>query len=115
LSVPAYRSTVDKVGRLLDELQPEWVLFAHFPPMQPPEVRELLVAAHRYIDMVETTIMRVAASQPTVTLEQLWKETCARHERLQEFRSLNMVDAHVKDLIERGFLREVGKEVYEIR
>jgi hydroxyacylglutathione hydrolase len=115
LSVPAYRSTVDKVGRLLDELQPEWVLFAHFPPMQPPEVRELLKKAHAYIDMVETTIMRVAASQPTVTLEQLWTETCARHERRQEFRSLNMVDAHVKDLIAREFLREVGKEVYEIR
>jgi glyoxylase-like metal-dependent hydrolase (beta-lactamase superfamily II) len=115
LSVQGYRDTLVKIRWLVAEFGVQRVLFAHFPPMVPSEVDDLLNRAAAYIDDVENTMIRVLASQPTATLEQLWSETCARMERLQEFRSLNMVFAHVQDLMARGFIREVGHEAYTIR
>jgi len=115
LTVQGYRDSLDKIARLVNELQAEWVLFAHFPPMRPPEVEALLDKARVYIDSIESTMIRIAASQAAVTLEQLWTETCARMERLQEFRSLNMVAAHVQDLMERGIIYETAKETYALR
>jgi glyoxylase-like metal-dependent hydrolase (beta-lactamase superfamily II) len=115
LSVQGYRDTLVKIKRLVSELSVEWVLFAHFPPMIPGEVNDLLERAVVYIDTVESTLIRILASQPSVTLAQLWTELCARMERLQEFRSLNMVYAHVQDLLARGFIRQVGPETYSIR
>ena len=45
LTVQGYRDTLVKIGRLVDELQVERVLFAHFPPMTPDEAAKLLVYA----------------------------------------------------------------------
>jgi uncharacterized protein YceH (UPF0502 family) len=83
--------------------------------MIPGEVNDLLERAAVYIDAVESTLIQILASQPSVTLAQLWTELCARMERLQEFRSLNMVHAHIQDLLARGFIRQVGPETYSIR
>jgi glyoxylase-like metal-dependent hydrolase (beta-lactamase superfamily II) len=115
LSVQGYRDTLAKVRWLVAEFGVQQVRFAHFPPKAPAELEDLLNRAAAYIDDVEDTIIRVLASQPTVTLEQLWIETCARMERIQEFRALNMVFAHVQDLMARGFIREVGPETYAVR
>ncbi len=114
LTVQGYRDTLAKIRRLVAELGVERVLFAHFPPMVPGEVDHLLDRAAAYIDSVESTMIRVLASQPTVSLKQLWTATCARMERLQEFRSLNMVFAHVQDLLARGFIQETGTETYTV-
>jgi glyoxylase-like metal-dependent hydrolase (beta-lactamase superfamily II) len=115
LSVHDYRNTLVRIKQLVMDFDVERVLFAHFSPMTPDELERLLAQAGHYIDEVETTLLRLAASQPTVTLEQLWTDTCARMERLQEFRALNMVFAHVQDLIARGVLREVDRETYALR
>jgi len=115
LTVQGYRNSLDKIKRLARELDTQLVVCAHFPPMRPPEVDKLVEKAHAYIDSVETMMIRIVASQPTVTLKQLWTDTCARMERNQEFRSLNMVAAHVQDLMQRGIIREVGKETYQLR
>lgn len=115
LTVQGYRSSLDKITRLLGELNVQLVVFAHFLPMRPPEVKKLVGEAHAYIDAVEATMIRILASQPSVTLEQLWRGTCARMERVQEFRSLNMINAHVRDLLERGLIREVDKDTYGLK
>ncbi len=115
LSVQGYRDTLVKIGRLLDDLQVDRVLFAHFPPMTREETRPLLVRANAYIDEIESTLIRIIASQPTVTLEKMWGDLCARMERLQEFRSLNMVFAHVEDFEARGLVREVENGLYSLR
>jgi glyoxylase-like metal-dependent hydrolase (beta-lactamase superfamily II) len=114
LSVSGYRSSLDKLRRLLDDLNVALVVFGHFPPMPPPQVRDLIAAAHIYINAVETTIFRIIAAQQTVTLEHVWRETCNRMERAQEFRSLNMVNAHLHDLTERGICHQVAPETYAI-
>ncbi len=115
LTVQGYRDSLHKLRGLLNQGQIEWVLFAHFPPMQPTDVLGLLDKAEVYIDSIEVTLIRILAEQESVSLETLWKETCARMKRMQEFRSLNMVNAHMGDLLERGLIREIGKETYRLR
>lgn len=115
LSVSLYRATLNKLRAFLDNHAVKQVLFAHFPPMTPAETGTLLQQAHQYIDDIEATMIRILAGQPTVTLEHLWTETCARMERMKEFRALNMVHAHVQDLLQRQLIREVEPEVYQLR
>jgi glyoxylase-like metal-dependent hydrolase (beta-lactamase superfamily II) len=115
LDVQGYRDTLAKIRALLETYQIERVLLAHFPPMVPSEVEDLLQRAAAYIDGIETTMIRLLASQPTVTLEELWIGTCARLERQREFRSLNMVHAHVRDLLARGLIHETKPETYALR
>jgi hydroxyacylglutathione hydrolase len=115
LSVPGYRDSLARIRRLVQELGVERVLFAHFPPMVPDEVGDLLARAEAYIDEIEATLIRLVASAPRVTLGELWTGLCARLERQREFRALNMVAAHVQDLVARGVIREVETEVYELR
>ena len=115
LSVRDYRDSLARIRRLVYDLGVERVLFAHFPPMTPDEVGDLLARAAAYIDEVESTLIRLIASAPQVTLEDLWIGLCARLERLREFRALNMAAAHVQDLLARGVIREVETQVYELR
>lgn len=115
LTVRGYRDTLTKIRRLIPELDIQCVLFAHFPPMNPTEVDHLLDQAAAYIDEIEVTLLRILAANDMVTLEMLWTETCQRMERLREFRSLNMVYAHMLDLIERGIVREVQAQQYVLR
>jgi hydroxyacylglutathione hydrolase len=115
LSVAGYRASLDKIGQLLDELKIRQVVFGHYAPMNAGETRALLGKAHAYIDDIEATLIRLLAAESEVILESLWVNLCARMERMQEFRSLNMINAHLNDLIERGIVRETGKETYRLR
>ena len=115
LTVQGYRDSLEKIDRLVTYRDAQQVLFAHFPPMAGAEIGSLLKRAHAYIDEVESTLLRIVEGQPTVTLRQLWTDLCARMERMQEFRALNMVDAHVQDLLARGLIREVEPETYTVR
>lgn len=115
LTVQGYRTTLARIRTILYEREVERVVFAHFPPMRPPEVEGLLDQAAAYIDEIEVTMLRILATQTTTTLEALWSGTCAGMGRLREFRALNMVFAHVKDLIVREIVREVAPETYALR
>lgn len=115
VTVQGYRDTLAKLDRLVDELNVERVLMAHFDPMQPAAFRDLIVRAHAYVDEIEATMIRLAAENERVSLEQLWRGTCQRLGRKEEFRALNMVNAHVQDLLARGILREVEPEQYVLR
>ena len=115
LTVSGYRATLDKLERLLGELDLKAVLMAHFDPMRPPAFRELIGKARQYVDEIEATMIRLAASADSQTLEQLWRGTCQQLGRKEEFRALNMVHAHVQDLIERGILLETEQHLYRLR
>ncbi len=115
LSVKEYRKTLQKLRNVIAELNVEQVLFAHFPPMNPQETMTLIAKAETYIDDIETTMLRILASQDNVSLEELWTQTCSKMKRLQEFRALNMVHAHVQDFLGRSIIREILKEVYVLR
>ena len=113
LTVAGYRNTLNRIAELVHELDVQLILFAHFPPMRPAELAPLLDQARAYIDEIETTMLTILDEGPA-TLEQLWRGTCTRMDREVEFRSLNMVKAHMDDLVERGLARNVGDERYEL-
>jgi len=115
LSVQDYRDSLVKIKEVIIEMNVQQILFAHFPPMQASEIDALLAKANAYIDEIETTIIRILAGQEKVTLQTLWAETSQRMGRLQEFRALNTVYAHVQDLLARNFIREVDTEIYQLR
>ncbi len=115
LSVADYRRTLSKIKSVITEMGVQQVLFAHFPPMRPDEVDDLLAKAAAYIDEIEVTLLRILAAHDTVSLATLWAETCRRLERMQEFRALNMVHAHVQDLLARDIIRQAGPEMYQLR
>jgi glyoxylase-like metal-dependent hydrolase (beta-lactamase superfamily II) len=115
LTVQGYRDTLDKIRRSMSALSVERVLFAHFPPMRPDDVERLLDKAAAYIDAIEVTMIRLLAERDSITLEALWTGVCERMHRTREFRSLNMVHAHVQDLIARGLIVEVVPQAYRLR
>jgi glyoxylase-like metal-dependent hydrolase (beta-lactamase superfamily II) len=113
LTVSGYRNTLNRIGDLIKELDVQLILFAHFPPMRPAEIQPLINQARAYIDEIEATILGILAEGPA-TLEQLWQGTCARMDRQAEFRSLNMVKAHMDALIVRKMAREIKDEMYQL-
>ena len=116
LTVSGYPTSLDKIRRLLTELDVRQVLAAHFALMTPAEANALVERAHAYIDSVERTIIRFIASQSApASLGDIWEFTCRHMERRQEFRALNMVHAHLLDLLARGLLREPEPEHYTLR
>jgi len=114
LTVSGYRNTIDKIERLLDELDVKQVYMAHYDPMTPDEMRELTKKARDYINGIERTVITVATESDTVTLKTLWEEFLKRHDKLTEFRSLSTINAHVEDLIERQILKEVDSQTYTL-
>lgn len=115
LSVSAYRNSLERIRALLSDLNISQVICAHFPPLTPAETVILLDKAHLYLDSIETTLIRIIAEGDVVTLETLWHETCKRMGRVQEFRALNMVFAHVQDLLARSIIREVGYQQFALK
>lgn len=105
LSVPAYRETLEKIRRLIAARGVERVMAAHFGAMSAGETLDLTRRADVYIDGIERTLLDLLG-EGTGTLEGLWRGLCRRHGKLEEFRSLNMTAAHLRDFRERGLARE---------
>lgn len=114
VDVPGYRSSLDKIERLLDEQGVERVLFAHFPPQDPPGCRQLIRQARTYIDRVENTVLEVLAAQTERSLEAIWRRTCQRLGKQLEFRSLSTVHAHLAELVQQGRITQTGDGSYEL-
>ncbi len=113
LTVPGYRNTLDRIAQLIMDLDVQRVLFAHFPPMTSAGVYPLLDQARSYIDDIESTIRGILGEGPA-DLARLWHETCWRMERDPDFRALNMVNAHMQDLVERKIVQVLGDESYRL-
>ena len=114
LTVSGYRNTIEKIDRLLTELDVQQVYMAHYDPMTPDDMRTLTQKARDYINGIERTVITVAAENDTVTLKTLWEEFLKRHNKLTEFRSLSTIDAHAKDLVERGIFQQVAENTYKL-
>lgn len=115
LSVQGYRDSLNTLRHTLQTTPVETVIAAHYAPMTPAEALALCDRADAYIDSVEAMLIRILASSDTVTLATLWATLCQRMERLQEFRSLNMVRAHLADLEGRGLIRQIDLHHYQLR
>lgn len=106
LSVGGYRATLEKLRRLIPERGIGRVLTTHFGALTPDETLDLTRRADDYIDGIERTLLDLLG-EGNGSLEDLWRGLCRRHGKLEEFRSLNMTDAHLRDLCDRGIAREI--------
>lgn len=115
LDVNGYRSSMRKFRSFVDQRDVRLVLFSHFGPKTPDEAVRLTYQAEKYIDAVETHVLRVFAEGGQVHLREVWLTVCDRMGRKPEFRALNMMHAHVEDLMERGLLVRVKPNTYALR
>lgn len=115
LDVAAYRATLDRLEAVVAARGVRRILLAHFPDMSPSRFGALLDEARAYIDDIEATILRILAESDLVSLKTVWRELCRRHDREQDFRALNMVDAHLKDLEARRIITQKGERTYALR
>ena len=115
LDVAAYRATLDKLEAVVATRRVRRILLAHFPDMNPSQFGDLLDEARAYIDNIEATTLRILAESDAATLKTIWQELCSRSDREQDFRALNMVDAHLKDLEARRIIIQKGEQTYALR
>lgn len=115
LDVAAYRATLTKLADVVATRGARRIALSHFEDMEPARFASLLNDARDYIDGIEATILQVLAEADSVALSTIWRELCRRHDREQDFRALNMVDAHLKDLVARNIVRMEGERYYALR
>lgn len=108
LDVPGYRVTLDRLASLLAGDAVRTVQAAHFGRMTPVETTELIGRARAYIDGVEASVIGAVTSSGSADLESIWSSVCESGGRVREFRALNMVRAHLEDLVARGLMVEAG-------
>lgn len=114
LDVQAYRDSLCKIRKIIADKKIKTVLLSHFGQKTPEEAVQLTRDAETYINQIEYTILCVFSEKRGVTLQYLWTEVCKRMKRKPDFRALNMVNAHIEDLLQRRIIVEVGEREYSL-
>jgi glyoxylase-like metal-dependent hydrolase (beta-lactamase superfamily II) len=112
VDVGGYRRTLERIDELLDELDVERVIFSHFKPKTPAETRELLEENAAFLDRLDTIVLNLIKGHGEIDLATLWEKVTDILGRRRDFRSLNAVDAHVRQYIEEGLVREIEPRVF---
>ena len=106
-----FRRTLHRLRAFALDEQVELVCLSHYAPHDRSDFLELLQTVERYLDDVTATVEGQVANQPA-TVEQVWRGTCAAMGKILEFRGLAMVEAHLREAVAAGRLREVGPDTF---
>ena len=106
LIVAGYRESLRKIHLLVDRLGVKLILMAHFPPHSPREIKLLINQAYEYLDQIDHVVIQCLKVNGSADLKTLWKSVCDTLEKVQEFRSLSTVNAHVEDLKQKNVIIE---------
>lgn len=87
------------------------VCLAHYASRRAAEFLDLLTEVERYLDQVTDTVEGALCATP-LSLTEVWRHTCAQMGRIEEFRGLAMVQAHLSDAVAAGRARCVGPDLY---
>lgn len=87
------------------------VCLAHYASRTGDEFLDLLAEVERYLDQVTETVEGALSTTPR-SLTEVWRRTCAAMGRVEEFRGLAMVAAHVREAVASGRARCVGPDLY---
>ncbi|HEX8095261.1 MBL fold metallo-hydrolase [Jatrophihabitans sp.] len=87
------------------------VCLAHYASRAAGEFLDLLAEVERYLDQVTDTIEGALGAAPR-SLTEVWRRTCADMGRVEEFRGLAMVQAHLREAVAAGRARCVGPDLY---
>src|SRR5439155_2005637 len=98
-----YRATLAKLLALTHTLPIQQVAPAHYPRMDAPSFLSLLGRTEQHLDELDALVVaQVQEVSGPVSLEAVWRGVCAAAGKQPEFRSLAMVEAHLRELMERG-------------
>ncbi len=106
VTVKGYRESLNKLEQLLDQLDVEWILPAHYDPLTREETLELLEKVREFLDRLQTIVLNLITGYELISLADLWREVCKTIEKQPDFRALLTVHAHVQELIEAGKVKE---------
>lgn len=112
----AYRRTLHKLRSLTYQLPIRQVAPAHYRRMGVDAFRELIERMLEHIREVDSLVVEHvrAASRGggAATLESVWRGVCAAAGKQPEFRSLAMVEAHLREAISKGLIVRSGPDEF---
>lgn len=106
-----FRRTLHKLRAFALDRDVRLVCFSHYAPRDRDGFLSLLTEVEAYLDRVWEAV-RGSLDGTVRTLEQVWRGVCQRMGKEPEFRSLAMVDGHLKELVASGDARQVGPDQF---
>lgn len=114
LTVPGYRTTLNKLRAVFRDHKVETVFMTHFGPMPASDALHMADLAEAFLLKMDRELLRVMTSAERVTLETIWGNVAEAMDKARDFQALNTIFAHVKDFQARGLIREVEPRVYSL-
>lgn len=101
-----FRSSLDRVDRMLADGAVTRVLSAHHEPLDAEGAAREVERSRSFLDEVENTTMEVAsaAGADGITFSELWRGVCEALGRDLEFRGYAMLEVQVDELVQAGAL-----------
>jgi glyoxylase-like metal-dependent hydrolase (beta-lactamase superfamily II) len=106
VDVAQYRRTLDRLRDLMSGGAVDEVHAAHYPILSAQGGREVVAAIAHLIDSVEAEVFDVVQRTGSASVSCIWEAVCNKMNKNRDFRALNVVTAHVRDLVHRGVLVE---------
>jgi glyoxylase-like metal-dependent hydrolase (beta-lactamase superfamily II) len=106
-----FRRSLHRLRTLTLDEDVQLVCLAHYASRTSDEFLDLLAEVERYLDQVTETIEGALDEMPR-SLTEVWRQTCAEMGRIEEFRGLGMVEAHLREAVAAGRARCVGPDLY---
>lgn len=108
----AYRTTLRRLRALTRDRPIRRVLPAHFPALTGDAFLALLDRVEAYLDAVDAAVAGEVQRAGEADLATVWRGVCAAMDKEPEFRALVTVEAHLRELLERGAIVRSGPERY---
>jgi glyoxylase-like metal-dependent hydrolase (beta-lactamase superfamily II) len=106
VNVPQYRQTLTRLSRIMASGEVSEVHAGHYPVLAPAQCEEVLTAIGGLMDDVEEEIGGIIAARGSATRATIWTSVCDNMAKARDFRALNVVNAHLEDLVGRLVLVE---------
>jgi glyoxylase-like metal-dependent hydrolase (beta-lactamase superfamily II) len=106
VDVAQYRRTLDRLGHVMSGGTVGEVHAAHYPILSAEGGQEVVRAITQLIDDVEAEVINLVDHSGTATVSAVWASLCEKMRKNRDFRALNVVTAHLQDLVYRGILAE---------
>jgi glyoxylase-like metal-dependent hydrolase (beta-lactamase superfamily II) len=106
-----FRRSLHRLRALTLDEGVQLACLAHYASRPAAAFLDLVAEVEDYLDRVTRTIEGTLVATPR-SLTEIWQRTCAEMGRVEEFRGLAMVQAHLREAVAAGRARCVGPDLY---
>lgn len=106
VNVAEYRGTLGRLGALIGGGRVQEVHAAHYPALDTVQASGVVAAIARLMDDVEGEVLDIVRGHGSATTSTIWQLVCDNMKKDRDFRALNVVTAHIQDLVAKGRLVE---------